>query len=93
MIKTMKKNEFISWEMAHGYDLKYNIMSALIKFDDISAGANVYDTIGRVMSELAEDDDVIDIRVHWYNDNECILITGYTDRLGSFLIETCLYIH
>jgi hypothetical protein len=22
-----------------------------------------------------------------------VLITGYTDRLGSFLIETCLYIH
>jgi hypothetical protein len=92
MIKTMEKNEFISWEMAQGYDLKYSRMSALIKFDDISAGVNIYDTVGRVMSELAEDDDVVDIRVHWYN-GVCVLITGYTDRLGSFLIETCLYIH
>lgn len=93
MIKTINKGEFVNWEMNHNYDLRYNRPSARIEFDDISAGTNIYDTVGRVISELAGNDDIIDIRVHWYNDNECIIITGYTDRLGSFIIESCLYIH
>lgn len=92
MIKTIKRNELISWEMAHDFDLHYNHFSALIKFDDIQAGANIYDTVGRVIEEMSADDDIVDIRAHWYN-GECVLITGYTDRFGAFIIESCLYIH
>jgi hypothetical protein len=92
MIKTMKKNDFISWETANGYDLRYNKLSALIKFDDISANNDVYGTVGKVIEEMTADDDIIDIRAHWYN-GVCVLITGYIDRVGAFVMESCLYIH
>lgn len=92
MIKNMNKYDFVKWEEAHNYDLNYSAMSMTIKFDDIQAGANIYDTVGRVIEEIAGDDDIGSIRVHWYH-NECILITGYPDAYHSFVIDGCIYIH
>lgn len=92
MIKTMHKSDFISWENERGYDLHYSAMSVSIKFDDIGAGANIYDTVGKVMSEIAQDTDIDSIRVHWYDDT-CVLITGYPDAYHAFVIEGCIYIH
>ena len=92
MIKRMNKSDFVMWENAQGYDLHYSAMSSIIKFDDIPAGDNVYDTVGRVMSEIAQDTDIDSIRVHWYNDT-CVLIAGYPDAYHSFVIDGCIYIH
>lgn len=92
MVKTMEKYDFIIWEETHDYDLPYSAMSRIIKFDDISADNNIYDTVGRVMEEIAGDDDIGNIRAYWHN-GECILITGYPDSYHSFVIDGCIYIH
>lgn len=92
MIKTVNKYDFTKWEEEHNFDLNYSAMSALIRLDDISADRDIYSTVGKVIKEMADDDDIDNIRLHWYN-NECVIITGYPDHYHSFVIDGCIYIH
>ena len=88
----MSKYDFIKWEESHNYDLNYSYMDSLILFEDIPANNDIYSTVGRVIRDIAEDEGIVDIRAHWYN-NEYILIIGNRDEYGSFTLEGCIYIH